>query len=67
MLYIEVKLFMFQSYCSNVYGSHMWYNFRKVQINKLRVTSRDEKRGELCRKDDMKVEVRRKRGRDVRT
>ena len=34
----EVKLFLFKSYCSNVYCSHLWYNFTKVQMNKLRIT-----------------------------
>ena len=35
---VEVKLFLFQSYCSNFYFSHLWYNFTKVQMNKLRIT-----------------------------
>ena len=35
---VEVKLFLFQSYCSNFYCSHLWYNFTKVQMNKLRIT-----------------------------
>ena len=26
------------SYCSNFYCSHLWYNFTKVQMNKLRIT-----------------------------
>ncbi len=30
---VEVKLFLFKSYCS-----HLWYNFTKVQLNKLRIT-----------------------------
>ena len=35
---VEVKLFLFKSYCSNFYCSHLWYNFTKVQMNKLRIT-----------------------------
>ena len=35
---VEIKLFMFKSYCSNFYCSHLWYNFTKVQMNKLRIT-----------------------------
>ena len=35
---VEVKLFVFKSYCSNFYYSHLWYNFTKVQMNKLRIT-----------------------------
>ena len=35
---VEVKLFMFKSYCSNFYCSHLWYNFTKVHMNKLRIT-----------------------------
>ena len=35
---LEVKLFLFQSYCSNFYCLHLWYNFTKVQMNKLRIT-----------------------------
>ena len=35
---VEVKLFLFQSYCSNFYCSHLWHNFTKVQMNKLRIT-----------------------------
>ena len=35
---VEVKLFLFQSYCSNFYCSHLWYNFTKVQMNKLIIT-----------------------------
>ena len=35
---VEVKLFLFQTYCSNFYCSHLWYNFTKVQTNKLRIT-----------------------------
>ena len=34
----EVKLFLFKSYCSNMYCPHLWYNFTKVQMNKLRIT-----------------------------
>ena len=33
---VEVKLFLFKSYCSNFYCSLLWYNFTKVQMNKLR-------------------------------
>ena len=35
---VEVKLVLFKSYCSNLYCSHLWYNFTKVQMNKLRIT-----------------------------
>ena len=35
---VEVKLFLFQSYCSNFYCSYLWYNCTKVQMNKLRIT-----------------------------
>ncbi len=35
---VEVKLFLFQSYCSNFSCSHLWCNFMKVQMNKLRIT-----------------------------
>ena len=34
---VEAKLFLFQSYCSNFYCSRLWYNFTKVQMNKLRI------------------------------
>ena len=27
---VEVKLFLFKSYCSNFYCSHLWYNFTVV-------------------------------------
>ena len=32
---VEVKLFLFKSSCSNFDCSHLWYNFTKVQMNKL--------------------------------
>ena len=35
---VEVKLFLFISYCSNCYCSHLWYNVTKAQVNKLRIT-----------------------------
>ena len=35
---VEVKLFLFKRYCSNFHCSHLWYNFSKVQMNKLRIT-----------------------------
>ena len=35
---VEVKLFLFQNYCSNFYCSHLLYNSTKVQMNKLRIT-----------------------------
>ena len=41
---VEVKLFMFQSYCSNFYCSHLWYNFTKVQMNKPRITYNNHRR-----------------------
>ena len=34
----DVKRCLFRSYCSNFYCSHLWYNFTKVQMNKLRIT-----------------------------
>ena len=36
--FVEVKLFLFKSYCSNCYCSHLWYNVTMVQMNKLRIT-----------------------------
>ena len=35
---IEVKLHLFQSYCTNVYCSHLWHIYTKTQLNKLRIT-----------------------------
>ena len=35
---VEVKLFYFQSYCSNFYCSRLRYNFTKVHMNKLPIT-----------------------------
>ena len=35
---IEVKLHLFQSYCTNLYCSHLWYIYTKTQLNKLRIT-----------------------------
>ena len=35
---IEVKLHLFQSYCTNLYRSHLWHIYKKTQLNKLRIT-----------------------------
>ena len=35
---IEVKLHLFQSYCTNLYCSHLWHIYTKTQHNKLRTT-----------------------------
>ena len=35
---IEVKLHLFQSYCTNLYCSHLWHIYTKTQLNKLRIT-----------------------------
>ena len=35
---IEVKLHLFQSYCTILYCSHLWYIYTKTQLNKLRIT-----------------------------
>ena len=34
----EVKLHLFQSCCTNLYWSHLWYIYTKTQLNKLRIT-----------------------------
>jgi hypothetical protein len=33
----DVKNSLFQSYCSNLYGAHLWYNFHKNILNKTKV------------------------------
>ncbi len=35
---IEVKLHLFQSYCINLYCSHLWHIYTKTQFNTLRIT-----------------------------
>ena len=35
---IEVKLHLFQSYCINLYCSHLWHIYTKTRFNKLRIT-----------------------------
>ena len=34
----DVKLCLFQSYCANMYCSHLWFNFTKRRMNRLRVS-----------------------------
>ena len=35
---IKDKLHLFQSYCTNLYCSHLWHIYTKTQLNKLRIT-----------------------------
>ena len=35
---IEVMLHLFQSFCTNLYCSHLWHIYTKAQLKKLRIT-----------------------------
>ncbi len=35
--YDDVKIVLFKTYCSNMYGCHLWSDFRKASNNKLKV------------------------------
>ena len=37
MCSVEVKLFLFQSYCSPMYTAHLWWSYSKVSIRKLQI------------------------------
>ena len=34
----EVKLLLFNTFCSNMYCSHLWQSYKKATLNKLKVT-----------------------------
>ena len=34
----DVKTLLFNTYCSNLYGSHLWTSYKKVTLQKLKVT-----------------------------
>ena len=40
----DVKLCLFQSYCANMYRSHLWFNFNKRRMNRLRISYNSARR-----------------------
>ena len=37
MCSLEVKLTLFRSYCSPMYGVHLWWNYKKSTLNRLHI------------------------------
>ena len=38
MCSVSVKLNLFNSYCSSLYTSHLWWNYKKISVTKLQIT-----------------------------
>ena len=38
MCSVPVKLKLFNSYCSSLYTTHLWWNYRKMSVPKLQIT-----------------------------